>query len=143
MLQAGPAGAISGSRWACRETFVSIIVSNLPIIQPLIRRLFNKIGLSSVLSSRSGPGTNSNNYELSSHALQSTNKDKKKTKLPYQPETLAWGSDEHILRPENDIGQSKDITIVSETVVQSEPWANEPGPASTSPERWGSPLPKN
>ncbi|OJJ78444.1 uncharacterized protein ASPGLDRAFT_138897 [Aspergillus glaucus CBS 516.65] len=140
ILTAGPDGAISGSRWACRETFVSIIVSNLPIIQPIIRRACNKMGLSGVFFSNSGRPTNSNTYPLSSRGLQTTNKDKKKNNSPpYIPETTAWGSDEHILAVESGHGQSKDITVVSETVVQSDPW-NDPGPATTPPDHWGSPL---
>ncbi|BCR88783.1 uncharacterized protein ACHE_41347A [Aspergillus chevalieri] len=140
ILTAGPDGAISGSRWACRETFVSIVVSNLPIIQPIIRRACNKMGLSGVFFSTSGRPTNSNTYPLSSRGLQTTNKDKKKNNNPpYIPETTAWGSDEHILAVESGQAQSKDITVVSETVVQSEPW-HDPGPATTPPDHWGSPL---
>lgn len=119
---------------------MSIIVSNLPIVQPIIRKGFSKVGLSGLFST-SGRGANSHTYPLSSQGLQTTNKDKKKNnKPPYQPETTAWGSDEHILRNENDNSKTNDITVVSETVIQSEPWANEQGAASTSPDRWGSPL---
>lgn len=38
---------------------------------------------------------------------------------PSHTQISAWGSDEHIL---NDEPTGKDITVVSETVVQSEPW---------------------
>lgn len=56
-------------------------------------------------------------------------------------QTSAWGSDEHILA--QSVPSSKDITVVSETVVQSEPWAVEgaSGAAhSTSPKEWGNRL---
>jgi hypothetical protein len=57
---------------------------------------------------------------------------------PTQTQVSAWGSDEHILTvPEP---ASKDITVVSETIIQSEPWAGEEGHgeshASTSPKEW-------
>ncbi|KAL2847618.1 hypothetical protein BJX68DRAFT_268014 [Aspergillus pseudodeflectus] len=55
ILTAGADGAVSGSKWACRESFVSIIVSNLPIVQPLIRRGASKIGLSGLFSNSGGP----------------------------------------------------------------------------------------
>ncbi|KAL3446944.1 hypothetical protein BJX65DRAFT_318407 [Aspergillus insuetus] len=55
ILTAGADGAVSGSKWACRESFVSIVVSNLPIVQPLIRRGASKIGLSGLFSNSGGP----------------------------------------------------------------------------------------
>ncbi|KAJ0424979.1 hypothetical protein BJY00DRAFT_308867 [Aspergillus carlsbadensis] len=55
ILTAGADGAVSGSKWACRESFVSIIVSNLPIVQPLIRRGASKIGLSGLFSNSGRP----------------------------------------------------------------------------------------
>ncbi|PWY76078.1 hypothetical protein BO94DRAFT_559431 [Aspergillus sclerotioniger CBS 115572] len=54
VLMAGPNGAITGSEWACRETFVSVIVSNLPIIQPLIRKGAGRIGLGGFGSDEEG-----------------------------------------------------------------------------------------
>ncbi|KAJ1323577.1 hypothetical protein MN608_10821 [Microdochium nivale] len=59
IITAGPEGAVSGSQWACREIFVSAVVSNLPVIQPLLRKLASRTGLS-VLFSRSG-GRSGNN----------------------------------------------------------------------------------
>ncbi|KAL4739820.1 hypothetical protein BDV11DRAFT_215001 [Aspergillus similis] len=61
IITSGPNGAIEGSKWACRESFVSIVVSNLPIIQPLIRRGASKIGLSGLFSN-SGGKESSYNY---------------------------------------------------------------------------------
>ena len=144
-MQSGPDGAEAGSKWACRETFVSIVVSNLPIIQPLLRKGFKKIGLSQLFSSSGKPSGQT--YPLS--GLKTTTnrgeRDTKKSKInaaaPSHMQISAWGSDEHILtEPEPS---SKDITVVSETVVQSEPWnwdeAN--GKHSTSsPKEWGSRL---
>ncbi|KAK8069903.1 integral membrane protein PTH11 [Apiospora phragmitis] len=37
ILNSGPEGAAEGSRWACRETFVAIVVTNMPFIHPKIR----------------------------------------------------------------------------------------------------------
>ncbi|KAJ5220365.1 hypothetical protein N7468_009569 [Penicillium chermesinum] len=133
IVSAGPDGAVSGSKWACREGFVSIIVSNLPIIQPLIRKLFSKIGLSQLFSSSGKPNTQS--YPLSSRGFQTitsksgTDTKKGKSNAGAVTGTLisAWGSDEHILN--DSPPTSKDITVVSETVVQSEPWdANKHSP---------------
>lgn len=141
-------GAASGSQWACRETFVSIVVSNLPIIQPLIRRAFKKIGLSQLFSS-SGKQSGQT-YPLSSRGLTNlTNRgerDGKKSKInaaPTHMQVSAWGSDEHILA-ESEPGSSKDITVVSETVVKSEIWAGDngrteqPSISTTPPKEWSS-----
>ncbi|KAJ5770889.1 uncharacterized protein N7511_002940 [Penicillium nucicola] len=145
IISSGPDGASAGSKWACRETFVSIVVSNLPIIQPLLRKGFKKIGLSQLFSS-SGKQSGQT-YPLS--GLKSlTNRgdrDTKKSKVnnagPTQTQISAWGSDEHILtEPEPT---SKDITVVSETVVQSEPWSWEEASGShstTPPKEWGDKL---
>ncbi|KAI1761546.1 hypothetical protein GGR53DRAFT_22665 [Hypoxylon sp. FL1150] len=46
ILQAGADGAVTGSEWACRETFVAIVVTNLPIIQPFFRKAAARIGSS-------------------------------------------------------------------------------------------------
>ncbi|CAI7595647.1 unnamed protein product [Penicillium crustosum] len=141
-------GAVSGSKWACRETFVSIVVSNLPIIQPLIRKGFRKIGLSDVFSS-SGK-TSGHPYQLSSRGIKTltnrgegdTKKSKTSAAAPTHMQTSAWGSDEHILAQSEP--SSKDITVVSETVVRSEPWTLEEGSgagtSTTPPQEWRSRL---
>lgn len=102
----------------------------------MIRRGCKRLGLSGLFSS-TGP-SQSHTYPLSSRGLQTTNgKDRKKNNNPpFIPQRAAWGSDEHILSPEQSDGQgqSKDITVVSETVVQSEPWTHEPGESTTPPE---------
>ncbi|KAJ5504565.1 hypothetical protein N7463_007439 [Penicillium fimorum] len=149
IMKSSPDGAESGSQWACRETFVSIVVSNLPIIQPLIRKGFRKIGLSHVFSS-SGGKSSGNPYPLSSRGLQTlttrgegdTKKGKTNAAAPSHMQVSAWGSDEHILAQSEPT--SKDITVVSETVVQSEPWTFQEGSGvgtSTSPPKeWKSQL---
>ncbi|KAL4950989.1 hypothetical protein BDW69DRAFT_186838 [Aspergillus filifer] len=57
VITSGSNGAIEGSKWACRESFVSIVVANLPIIQPLIRRGASKLGLSGLFSNSGGPSS--------------------------------------------------------------------------------------
>ncbi|KAJ9482206.1 hypothetical protein VN97_g11233 [Penicillium thymicola] len=149
IMRLTPDGAVSGSKWACRETFVSIVVSNLPIIQPLIRKGFRKIGLSHVFSS-SGK-TSGQPYQLSSRGgLKTltnrgegdTKKSKTNTAAPTHMQSSAWGSDEHILAQSEP--SSKDITVVSETVVHSEPWNLEEGSgaasSTTPPKEWRSQL---
>ncbi|EKV04664.1 putative srpk [Penicillium digitatum] len=148
IMKSNPDGAESGSRWACRETFVSIVVSNLPIIQPLIRKIFKKIGLSTVFSS--SEKTTGNPYQLSSRGMKTlTNRgegDNKRSKTnaaaPTHMQASAWGSDEHILGHSEP--SSNNITVISETIVRSEPWIIEDGSgtidSTTPPKDWRSPL---
>ncbi|KAJ5295066.1 hypothetical protein N7508_009887 [Penicillium antarcticum] len=145
IMSSGPDGASAGSKWACRETFVSIVVSNLPIIQPLLRKGFKKMGLSQLFSSSGKPSGQtyplSGLKTLTNRGDRNTKKSKMSTAGPTQTQVSAWGSDEHILtEPEPT---SKDITVVSETVVQSEPWSlDEPGGShsTTPPKEWRNPL---
>ncbi|KAF5020736.1 hypothetical protein F66182_7238 [Fusarium sp. NRRL 66182] len=123
ILTAGPEGAVSGSSWACRETFVAIIVTNLPIIQPLIRKGASLIGLSVLFSRATKSATQS-------HQLRSTEGEGRfglsrrrgptSHPLATAPQTAAWGSDEHIL-PETGHGKGNNAIIVAQEIrVQSE-----------------------
>ncbi|KKA25460.1 hypothetical protein T310_0484 [Rasamsonia emersonii CBS 393.64] len=136
ILKSGPDGAVAGSQWACRETFVSIVVSNLPIIQPLIRKGAVKIGLSALFSSYV---RTSQKNPLSSKEHQSGHELRKRNPHPLSiPKGTAWGSDEHILEQGENNGQpepSKEITVIQETVIESEPWPTEHPGSSAGAQR--------
>ncbi|KAJ9314485.1 hypothetical protein DTO271D3_5223 [Paecilomyces variotii] len=135
IVKSGPNGAVAGSQWACRETFVSIIVSNLPIIQPLLRKGAKMIGLTILFSSYASKPTQS--YPLSSKEPTSR---KRGTHPLSIPKGTAWGSDEHILvqdGPSSHGGEaSKEITVVQETVVQSETWSKHHASHSAGRNEW-------
>ncbi|KAI1075674.1 hypothetical protein F5B20DRAFT_594814 [Whalleya microplaca] len=97
LLQAGPQGALVGSQWACRETFVAIVVANLPIIQPFLRTAASKVGLSNLFTKST---ENSENHPLGSKSSGRGFKkvSRKKGTHPLSlPQDTAWESDEHIL----------------------------------------------
>ena len=48
--QSGVEGAVTGSEWACRETFVAILAVNIPVLKPLI--VFVTTFLDDLLSSQ-------------------------------------------------------------------------------------------
>ncbi|KAI1415134.1 hypothetical protein F5Y13DRAFT_187237 [Hypoxylon sp. FL1857] len=59
IMRGGPDVVVYGSLWACRETFVAIVVTNLPILHPLFKKCAERLGLGSIgvsctSSSRSG-----------------------------------------------------------------------------------------
>ncbi|KAJ9245247.1 hypothetical protein DTO169E5_1114 [Paecilomyces variotii] len=45
ILTAGTNGAEQAGSWACRETFVAVIIGNVPMIYPLFRRILRQIGV--------------------------------------------------------------------------------------------------
>ncbi|KAF4967688.1 hypothetical protein FSARC_4748 [Fusarium sarcochroum] len=127
ILTAGPNGAVSGSAWACRETFVAIVVTNLPIIQPLLRKGANLIGLS-VLFSRATKSA-SQSHQLRSSEMGGSRFGTSRRKGPSShplstvPQTTAWASDEHILPVNGDVkpaGRDGGIVVAQEISVQSE-----------------------
>ncbi|KAJ5607606.1 hypothetical protein N7537_004225 [Penicillium hordei] len=58
ILTAGANGAQQAGSWACRETFVAVVIGNIPMIYPLVRRFTKRAGLyiSSKGGSESYPG---------------------------------------------------------------------------------------
>lgn len=91
ILTAGPEGAVSGSKWANRETFVAAIIGNLPASQPLFRKWASKVGLSRIFS-RSEP-TRGQSHPLSS---MDNGHDRRPTQAPHYMGS-SWASDERIV----------------------------------------------
>ncbi|KAF4455593.1 hypothetical protein F53441_2117 [Fusarium austroafricanum] len=128
ILTAGPNGAVAGSSWACRETFVAIIVTNLPIIQPLLRKGASMIGLSVLFSKATKSASQS--HQLRSNEMGGSRFNNSRRKGPSShplstvPGTTAWASDEHILPGaiEMEAGKSGGggIIVAQEIRVQSE-----------------------
>ncbi|KAL2132776.1 hypothetical protein VTI74DRAFT_3400 [Chaetomium olivicolor] len=117
ILTAGPEGAVSGSAWAIREEFVSIVVSNLPILQSPIRAFCKKIGLGVLFSTHNTSKTPFEGRTIGggggSYALRSTKK------TPNGP-TTAWDSDEQILCENGAQNPNKNIMVAREVAVESE-----------------------
>ncbi|KAJ5919303.1 hypothetical protein N7466_010246 [Penicillium verhagenii] len=61
LFKAGANGAEQAGSWACRETFVAVVIGNIPMIYPLIRRFARRAGL--YLTTKTGGGSQS--YQLS------------------------------------------------------------------------------
>ncbi|KAH8658557.1 hypothetical protein BGZ61DRAFT_486164 [Ilyonectria robusta] len=130
IMTSGPEGALAGSSWACRETFVAIIVSNLPILQPLMRRGANKIGLSGLFS-RSSP-TRGESYQLnnddngaSGSMFDTRQKQHGSRRHPLSnSQTTAWGSEERIMGAgiprESATNKDGGIVVAQEISVESE-----------------------
>ncbi|KAI1383044.1 uncharacterized protein F4822DRAFT_421975 [Hypoxylon trugodes] len=130
ILGAGPEGALSGSEWACRETFVSLIVTNLPIIHPFLRKAASKVGLSGLFSrstrSKTGPSGPSHQLGSKPATIGGFGRSRNKANHPLSiPQETAWGSDEHILPQEAGRNRqlpdsSRDIVVLKEFTVTSD-----------------------
>ncbi|KAI0509469.1 hypothetical protein F5B22DRAFT_616375 [Xylaria bambusicola] len=120
ILTAGPEGAVTGSQWANRETFVAAIIGNLPASQPLLRAWASKVGLSGIFS-RSDP-TKGQSHPLSS---MDHTKDRRVAPVTYYNGT-AWASDERIVEDtsgdsiERFDHNSKNIIVTHDLTVKSE-----------------------
>ncbi|KAI2715131.1 hypothetical protein CBS147332_4785 [Penicillium roqueforti] len=99
ILTAGANGAQQAGSWACRETFVAVIIGNIPMIYPLIRRFTKRAGLyiTSRNESESYPG-----YHLSDADTGGGYSKRKKFRHPLSiPGDTQWNtiSDEQMILP--------------------------------------------
>lgn len=88
--KAGANGAQQAGSWACRETFVAVIIFNVPMIYPLFRRILRRIGIlpsesQDAISDQPNTPGNSSGYKrrIYQHPLS-------------VPETR-WGNDEQYI----------------------------------------------
>ncbi|KAI1802955.1 hypothetical protein F4811DRAFT_364952 [Daldinia bambusicola] len=94
ILQGGPNVVGSGSAWACRETFVAIVVTNLPILQPLFRKCMKRLRSRNTMAGRNCEQlTSSGKYQR--YRLAYNKFFSRPATCP--PNTNAWGSGERIL----------------------------------------------
>ncbi|OQE17960.1 hypothetical protein PENSTE_c019G01649 [Penicillium steckii] len=99
ILTAGANGAQQAGSWACRETFVAVIIGNIPMIYPLIRRVARRAGLylTTKSDSQSYPA-----YPLSEGENISGYSKRKKFRHPLSlPADTQWNttSDEQMILP--------------------------------------------
>ncbi|KAJ5734948.1 uncharacterized protein N7483_000073 [Penicillium malachiteum] len=98
ILTAGANGAEQAGSWACRETFVAVVIGNVPMIYPLLRRLARRAGL--YLTTKSGSQSYPA-YQLSEGDASGYVK-RKKFRHPLSiPATTQWNtvSDEQMILP--------------------------------------------
>ncbi|PGH08076.1 hypothetical protein AJ79_06076 [Helicocarpus griseus UAMH5409] len=95
ILTSGERGPEEAGRWSCRESFVAVMIGNLPMVYPLFKGWFDKAKSSYIGASKEG-----SSYHLSSR-LQSSKKSGGRNKRHLHPLSIpndtAWGSDEAIV----------------------------------------------
>lgn len=123
---------------------MAIIVSNVPIIQPLIRKAASKVGLSGLFSK--SRGTYGESHQLQSQEPGGSRfgiSSKKRGRQPSHPlsipQTTAWGSDEQIILPQQNgqaDGKANNAIVVTQEIgVRSERVPE--GEADPAADDWG------
>lgn len=139
---------MSGSSWACRETYVAIFVTNIPIIHPVIRRLAVKMGLSGIFSRSSPTGAESHQLPGRSKSGATGTFDNPNHKRHAHPLSIPNnGSDEEILvsggaHPGASKVDAKGIVVDTEITVQSTHYP-EGRRRSSSGNAWSMQAPKS
>ncbi|KAK7975797.1 hypothetical protein PG989_014260 [Apiospora arundinis] len=151
ILNSGPEGAAEGSRWACRETFVAIVVTNMPFIHPKIRAIlqafkWTKNWVTGSSRSRTGPSADrtgtggvSNSVNKSHNRMGAFQlSDRKKSKAGHfgtssrvkgsekgsmaTTHVAAWESDENILRHDAASMSSSSVRRPTQTEEPNASW---------------------
>lgn len=140
-------GAQAAGSWACRETFVAVVIGNLPMIYPLTRRGVEKVYS---LAGGSKYGQRSNSYQpdgdslpLKSSLSRPTRQGKHRSvhelpttwndELPIEGwESERSGSIRHLKSPSHDVGAVEireelgGIQVTRETILHSEVRKSQP-----------------
>lgn len=101
-----PDGPQLAGEWSCRESFIAVFISNIPVMYPIVHKFFKHVKETAYSGSRSrtdgkSPGnTNSKgSYKLSTLSKPSRKKEKFKHPLSLPGETFyeRFGSEEEII----------------------------------------------
>jgi hypothetical protein len=115
-------GAQKAGSWAVRETFVAVVIDNIPMIYPLLLRIFQKVDdtLASHYQSRSKLSDQSYGKSNGSYAMHDRSKDREKKSKYVHPLSMRnatlSGSAESIVRAER-VKNGHDISVVKESTV--------------------------
>lgn len=109
-------GAQQAGSWACRETFVAVVTSNLPMIFPLVRRLFSPL-LSTIRSYSSKITGNYATGTSRSDHIRLEDKNPRRGMGPRSVNPLTnftfTESEERIVEPQNPSASSQHTTGTS------------------------------
>jgi hypothetical protein len=113
LLQLGNTDPAQSGYWSLRESFVSVVLTNMPMVYPLVKHFFEK-GLSSLGGGKSDNTAyvgDSHGYPLGSHPGRNT-KTTTHSKNPHsRPGDTFWGSEENIV--ENNVDAKTTATASS------------------------------
>ena len=121
-------GAQQAGSWAVRETFVAIIISNVPMVYHLFMRLFKAVdgSLATYYQNRSGYArSNGNTYvnsnqSMGSYALRSREKDRKKFIHPLSMRNVTASNSTEGIITETETEKKKGVIHVTREVMTTE-----------------------
>ncbi|OGM41996.1 hypothetical protein ABOM_009526 [Aspergillus bombycis] len=137
IVTAGANGAQQAGSWACRETFVAVIIGNAPMIYPLCRRIARRAGWyistkgvsanSYPLTDSEVPGAGAANSKSTMHSSNRKRKFRHPLSLPdtqyHDEQTILPRSEATICEAgtwdEESRGSQEGIKVVRETIVRS------------------------
>ncbi|KAK4205414.1 hypothetical protein QBC40DRAFT_320139 [Triangularia verruculosa] len=94
ILMYGNTDPAQSAYWSLRESFVSVTLTNMPMVYPLVKHYFEK-GLSSLGGGKSGTNNASNGYPLGTSNVKSRTHN---SRHPLSiPDNTCWGSEESIV----------------------------------------------
>ncbi|KAL1848902.1 hypothetical protein Daus18300_013461 [Diaporthe australafricana] len=104
ILTVGDSDPSQSGYWSVRESFVSFVLTNMPMLYPLLKSLFQKLGTTKALTNDNGgsgraPGSGQA-YRLSSFPGQ--HKKTRNKSSNHMPTDALYGSDEHIFSLTNE-----------------------------------------
>lgn len=132
VLQNSVDGPQLAGEWSCRESFVAVFISNIPVVFPIIHRNIKKArnatsGFSK--SDRSGEGSgkeSGSGFRLGSLASNRENKKKFKHPLSLPGETFyeRYGSEEEIISQEQEdkVKQQRNSKKPGDTIEVTKEW---------------------
>ncbi|KAI0850376.1 hypothetical protein F5Y00DRAFT_260674 [Daldinia vernicosa] len=104
ILRLGDIDPAQSGYWSVRESFVSVVLTNMPMVYPIFRRFIEK-GLSASRSRATSQG-DTRGYKLSSLPGRAASTGRRQNLSFSEPNDTAWDSEEHIIA---DRGQGRSI----------------------------------
>ncbi|KAK0714381.1 hypothetical protein B0T21DRAFT_396382 [Apiosordaria backusii] len=112
ILMLGNTDPAQSAYWSLRESFVSVTLTNMPMVYPLVKHFFEK-GLSSRGGGKSGTNNaGSNGYPLGTNAKSRTNNSRHPLSIP---DNTCWGSEENIVENGADAKTTATASISDES----------------------------
>ncbi|KAF4969170.1 hypothetical protein FSARC_3546 [Fusarium sarcochroum] len=117
ILTKGNTDPAQSGYWSVRESFVSFVLTNLPMVYPLIKKFVEK----SVTSSKGGSRTpglgDSQGYRLESYKNKNTSRSR-----PDEVDLndTAWGSKDHIVTTDGQVSGGDDISLPGSDKTQTQ-----------------------
>ncbi|KAK0714757.1 hypothetical protein B0H67DRAFT_221609 [Lasiosphaeris hirsuta] len=113
ILTLGDIDPAQSGYWSVRESFVSVVLTNMPMVYPLVKRFFER-GLSSISGSHSATQAESTHgYRLGSHSGRKANQTHNSKHPLSIPNETCWGSEENIVENSNADAKTTGTTTSS------------------------------